>query len=65
LADKVGGTVEELKGKVLKRPEVAEHGHERKTGELHQKLAAEDEAEDPFAKPETDKVGPHKTSIEM
>lgn len=34
MGDKLGGLTEEMKGKVLKKPEVAQHGHDRRTGEL-------------------------------
>lgn len=46
MGDKVGGAMEEIKGKMLKKPEVAQHGHDRKTGELYEKLAKEDDAND-------------------
>ncbi|KAH7914324.1 hypothetical protein BJ138DRAFT_1000304 [Hygrophoropsis aurantiaca] len=35
--DKIGGLQEELKGKMLKKPDVAQHGHDRRTGELKKK----------------------------
>ncbi|KAK4054140.1 hypothetical protein OIV83_001165 [Microbotryomycetes sp. JL201] len=50
--DKVSGTMEEIKGKILRNPEKAQHGHDMKTGELFEKEKAKDDAEDPFAKPE-------------
>ena len=37
LGDKVRGLAEEVKGKVLGRPGLVEHGRERRTGELMRK----------------------------
>lgn len=37
MGDKIGGLTEEVKGKMLKKPEVAQHGHDRRTGELKKK----------------------------
>ncbi|KAH9950791.1 hypothetical protein B0H21DRAFT_776470 [Amylocystis lapponica] len=49
--DKFAGIFEEAKGKVLRKPEVVEHGRERRTGELKEKEKAQaDQSEDPFAK---------------
>ncbi|KZT70586.1 hypothetical protein DAEQUDRAFT_737265 [Daedalea quercina L-15889] len=45
--DKLEGYKEELKGKVLRKPEVAEHGHELRTGQLKRKQQGEDDV-DPF-----------------
>ncbi|KAM0789578.1 hypothetical protein ACM66B_000387 [Microbotryomycetes sp. NB124-2] len=50
--DKLSGTMEEIKGKITRNPETVQHGHDLKTGELFEKEAAKDDAEDPFAKPE-------------
>ncbi|KAF7973363.1 hypothetical protein HWV62_15541 [Athelia sp. TMB] len=47
--EKIGGKLEELKGKILKKPEVAEHGHLRQTGELQER---EQEGTDPFEDPQ-------------
>ena len=30
VSDKVGGTMEEIKGKILHKPEAVQHGHDRK-----------------------------------
>ncbi|KZP18489.1 hypothetical protein FIBSPDRAFT_707528, partial [Athelia psychrophila] len=46
--EKIAGTIEEIKGKILKKPDVAEHGHLRKTGELGKQAEAQEP--DPFAK---------------
>ncbi|KIJ62251.1 hypothetical protein HYDPIDRAFT_114732 [Hydnomerulius pinastri MD-312] len=35
--DKIGGLTEEIKGKILRKPEVTEHGHDRRTGQLKRK----------------------------
>ncbi|KAH7920841.1 hypothetical protein BV22DRAFT_1107486 [Leucogyrophana mollusca] len=40
--DKIGGLQEELKGKILRKPDIAQHGHERRTGELKKKEGEED-----------------------
>lgn len=37
VGEKLGGLTEEVKGKVLKKPEVVQHGHDRRTGELKKK----------------------------
>lgn len=37
LGDKLEGMAEEIKGKILRKPEVVEHGRERRTGELARK----------------------------
>jgi len=37
LGDQLGGIVEEIKGKIFGKPEVTEHGRERRTGELMRK----------------------------
>jgi hypothetical protein len=33
---------EELKGKILRKPDVVEHGHDRRTGELQRKEQEKD-----------------------
>ncbi|KAK4054355.1 hypothetical protein OIO90_003588 [Microbotryomycetes sp. JL221] len=50
--DKISGTMEEIKGKILRKPEVAQHGADKKSGALFEEEAAKDASEDPFAKPE-------------
>lgn len=37
MEEKIGGTIEEIKGKILNKPDLAEHGHLRKTGELQKR----------------------------
>lgn len=37
MGEKLGGLTEEVKGKVLKKPEVVQHGHDRRTGQLKKK----------------------------
>lgn len=37
VGEKLGGFTEEVKGKVLKKPEAVQHGHDRRTGELKKK----------------------------
>lgn len=56
-ADKIGGTVEQIKGKILHKPEVAQHGLDRKTGALEEKKALQDDKEDPFKKEEDSPAG--------
>ncbi|KAK1229125.1 hypothetical protein PQX77_007830 [Marasmius sp. AFHP31] len=46
--DKLGGMKEEVKGKVFRKPEVAQHGKDRRTGELKRKEQEEDLNSDPF-----------------
>ncbi|KAF8632116.1 hypothetical protein AX14_010855 [Amanita brunnescens Koide BX004] len=36
LSDKVAGLYEEAKGKLLKKPELVEHGRDRRTGEQNE-----------------------------
>ncbi|KAJ8582421.1 hypothetical protein M405DRAFT_800332 [Rhizopogon salebrosus TDB-379] len=50
LGDKIIGLEEEIKGKVLRKPDLVEHGRERRTGELKKKELEADAREDPFAK---------------
>ncbi|TFY77009.1 hypothetical protein EWM64_g7004 [Hericium alpestre] len=45
--DKIGGLSEELRGKVMRKPELVEHGRERRTGELKRKEKAQADAVDP------------------
>ncbi|KAG2126912.1 hypothetical protein DEU56DRAFT_703683, partial [Suillus clintonianus] len=52
LGEKLGGSQAELKGKIAKKPELVEHGHERRTRILKQKEQEQDDEEDPFATPE-------------
>ncbi|KAG6329046.1 hypothetical protein ID866_10042, partial [Astraeus odoratus] len=35
--EKLAGLKEEIKGKVLRKPELVQHGHDRRTGELRKK----------------------------
>ena len=35
--DKLKGYEEELKGKILRKPDIAQHGHDLRTGELKRK----------------------------
>ncbi|KAG1724349.1 hypothetical protein EDB19DRAFT_314643 [Suillus lakei] len=50
--EKLGGLQEEIKGKIMKKPELVEHGRERRTGILKKKEQEQlDDEEDPFAKP--------------
>jgi len=46
--DKIGGLQEELKGKMLKKPDVAQHGHDRRTGELKKKEKEMDDQTNPL-----------------
>ncbi|KAG9311454.1 hypothetical protein JVU11DRAFT_8569 [Chiua virens] len=48
LGDKIEGIAEEIKGKILGRPELVEHGREHRTGELLRKERERDNATDPF-----------------
>ncbi|KAJ7220560.1 hypothetical protein GGX14DRAFT_694913 [Mycena pura] len=50
--DKVTGIKEQVSGKVTRNPELAQRGHDRRTGELHQNELEADAKEDPFANPE-------------
>lgn len=50
--DKVTGLKEEIKGKVTRKPELVQRGHDRITGELKKKELEEDFKSDPFANPE-------------
>ncbi|KAI9566127.1 hypothetical protein HD554DRAFT_2119585 [Boletus coccyginus] len=52
--DQVGGIVEEIKGKIVGKPEVAEHGRERRTGELMRKERERYNAVDPFKVPKAE-----------
>ncbi|KAG2126937.1 hypothetical protein DEU56DRAFT_534996 [Suillus clintonianus] len=52
LGEKLGGLQEEIKGKIMKKPELVEHGRERRTGILKKKEQEQNDEEDPFAKPE-------------
>ncbi|ORY89692.1 hypothetical protein BCR35DRAFT_300114 [Leucosporidium creatinivorum] len=61
-ADKVGGTLEEIKGKILHKPEVAQHGADRKTGALEEKKKVEDDNADPFKKEEDSPAGTKEAS---
>ncbi|KAJ8475265.1 hypothetical protein ONZ51_g6662 [Trametes cubensis] len=45
--DKIAGLKEEMKGKILRKPDVVEHGRELRTGELKKKQQ-EDQDFDPF-----------------
>ncbi|KAG1838132.1 hypothetical protein DFJ58DRAFT_709351 [Suillus subalutaceus] len=49
--DKLGGLQEEIKGKIMRNPELVEHGRERRTGVLKKKEQEQQDEEDPFAKP--------------
>ncbi|GBE84399.1 predicted protein [Sparassis crispa] len=48
--DKFQGLFEEAKGKVLRKPDVAQHGRDLRTGMLKQREKEQDNAEDPFKK---------------
>ncbi|KIJ16253.1 hypothetical protein PAXINDRAFT_11283 [Paxillus involutus ATCC 200175] len=50
--EKVAGLKDEIKGKILREPEVTERGRERRTGELKKKEKERDNMFDPFAAPE-------------
>ncbi|KAF8841522.1 hypothetical protein BDN67DRAFT_1068483 [Paxillus ammoniavirescens] len=52
----MAGLKEEIKGKILREPEVAKRGRERRTGELKRKEKARDNMLDPFAAPEDNDV---------
>lgn len=52
LGEKLGGMQEEIRGKIMKNPELVEHGRERRTGILKKKEQQQNDEEDPFAKPE-------------
>ncbi|KAH9925832.1 uncharacterized protein B0H18DRAFT_841917, partial [Fomitopsis serialis] len=41
--DKLAGYKDELKGKVLRKPDVAQHGHDLRTGELKRREQAQDD----------------------
>ncbi|KAH9908242.1 uncharacterized protein B0H18DRAFT_1075866 [Fomitopsis serialis] len=41
--DKLSGYKDELKGKVLRKPDVAQHGHDLRTGELKRREQAQDD----------------------
>jgi len=47
LGDKMTGLQEEIKGKVLRKPEVAQHGHDLRTGELKRRQHEQDFDADP------------------
>ncbi|OAX43444.1 hypothetical protein K503DRAFT_765889 [Rhizopogon vinicolor AM-OR11-026] len=49
--DKLVGLEEEIKGKIMKKPELVEQGRERRTGALKKKELEQDDKDDPFAKP--------------
>ncbi|EIW75715.1 hypothetical protein CONPUDRAFT_65499, partial [Coniophora puteana RWD-64-598 SS2] len=42
LGDKMTGLQEEIKGKVLRKPDVAQHGHDLRTGELKRRQREQD-----------------------
>jgi len=46
---KITGFKEQMKGKILRKPELVEKGHERVTGEFQQKEKEKEEKDDPFA----------------
>ncbi|TFK49667.1 hypothetical protein OE88DRAFT_1646107 [Heliocybe sulcata] len=46
--DKMSGLTEEAKGKITRKPEVVEHGHEMRTGALKQKQQEVDDGSSPF-----------------
>lgn len=46
ISDKLGGGLEILKGKILHKPEIVEHGQLRKTGALEDIKKEKDQAED-------------------
>ncbi|KAH0828666.1 hypothetical protein J3R83DRAFT_3028 [Lanmaoa asiatica] len=48
LADKLEGVAEEIKGKILRKAKVVEHGRERRTGKLMRKEQEQDIATNPF-----------------
>ncbi|KZS87405.1 hypothetical protein SISNIDRAFT_419586 [Sistotremastrum niveocremeum HHB9708] len=48
-SSKITGLKEEVKGKILRKPELVETGHARRTGELAKKKQSEEDANDPFA----------------
>ncbi|KAI6157130.1 hypothetical protein BKA82DRAFT_994451 [Pisolithus tinctorius] len=50
-SDKLQGLKEEVKGKILGKPELTEHGRERRTGELKRKEREQADTQDPFANP--------------
>ncbi|KAI0826587.1 hypothetical protein BC628DRAFT_242570 [Trametes gibbosa] len=52
--DKLAGYKEQLKGKVLHKPDLVEHGRELRTGEL-KKRHLEDDDDNPFGGASTDK----------
>ncbi|OJA16438.1 hypothetical protein AZE42_03804 [Rhizopogon vesiculosus] len=61
--DKLVGLEEEIKGKIMKKPELVEQGRERRTGALKQKELEQDDKNDPFAKQESEQaasVSPQK-----
>lgn len=69
IADQVTGKVEEIKGKILKKPELVEHGHKVGTGELaREELKKETEAKDkeanPFANADEKKTDDKKPAAE-
>jgi len=48
LGTKIGGAMEEIKGKIMGKSEVAEHGRERRTGEsTRNEWKAQDDTTDP------------------
>ncbi|KAG1733924.1 uncharacterized protein EDB91DRAFT_1148102 [Suillus paluster] len=47
--DKISGLQEEIKGKIMKKPELVEHGREKRMGVLKKREQEEqDKKEDPF-----------------
>ncbi|KAF8632644.1 hypothetical protein AX17_004777 [Amanita inopinata Kibby_2008] len=42
ISDKFGGLYEQAKGKIMHKPELVQHGHERYAGELKRKEKKED-----------------------
>ncbi|KIM54901.1 hypothetical protein SCLCIDRAFT_1221511 [Scleroderma citrinum Foug A] len=45
--EKVVGLKEEIKGKILRKPELVQHGHDRRTGRLAKKAREQADAQDP------------------
>ncbi|KAI6038523.1 hypothetical protein EDC04DRAFT_2693803 [Pisolithus marmoratus] len=51
--EKLQGLKDEIKGKISGKPELVEHGRERRTGELKRKERERADTQDPFATPDS------------